>query len=356
MNMPIPSNVTTLGLLEKRIEGDDCLMMLAQHRFQQTVMGAEMPAGTPEQLERLLTFRPSEDSPVVVHLPRAFNLANDTSRTQILEFASRFAGLISGMVIHDHPAMATQQANYIEAAWNLDDQLEKINRCPVLFVEYAAGLEPATFVEFFASIPDLDRIGACIDIGHIGIRQARAAYALSHRGEDVCSLKSQAARLPQLIPDIEIAVQTGAAAVLETVEAIVALKKPVHFHLHDGHPLSTGSPFGVSDHLGFQAEIPLAFEYHGCRKLSPMFGPEGMAKVVSRALQSSATRRISFTLEIHPTFERLPLGEALSLFGHWTDKTNAEQMNHWLDLLSRNHELLKQAIKAASLDQETAVL
>ena len=356
MNMPNQTNVTTLGLFEKRIEGDDCLMMLAQQRFQQAGMGAEMHAGTPEQLERLLKFRPSEDSPMVVHLPRDFNLAVDTSRMRILEFASLFAGLISGMVIHDHPALATQQANYVEVAWNLDDELEKINRCPVLFVEYAAGLEPAAFVEFFASIPDLDRIGACIDIGHIGIRQARAAYASSHRGEDVCGLKSQPTRLPQLIPDIEIAVQTGAASALETVQAIAALKKPVHFHLHDAHPLSTANPFGVSDHLGFQAEIPLAFEYHGRRKLSPMFGPEGMAKVVGRALPSMAARGVSFTLEIHPTFERLPLGEASSLFSHWTDKTNAEEMNHWLDLLSRNHELLKQAIKAASLEQGTAVL
>jgi hypothetical protein len=55
----------------------------------------------------------------------------------------------------------------------------------------------------------------------------------------------------------------------------------------------------------------------------------------------------SFTLEIHPTSQRLPLGDASSLFEHWADKTNAEQMNHWLAVLARNHVLLRQAIEAA---------
>jgi hypothetical protein len=86
-----------------------------------------------------------------------------------------------------------------------------------------------------------------------------------------------------------------------------------------------------------------------------MFGPEGLAKVASRAVQSMAARGVSFTLEIHPTFERLSLGDAAPLFGHWTDKTNAEQMNHWLGVLIQNHELLQHAIKAASLDPNPVV-
>jgi len=347
--------VTTLGLFEKRIEGDDNLMLLARQRFQQAGMGAEMHAVTPEELDQLLSFRPSEETPVILHLPRDFNLAEEVSRMGILDFATRFAGRISGMVLHDHAALTTAPAEYVEAAWKMDDQLEKINQCPLLFVEYAVGVEPAAFAGFFASIPDLDRISACIDISHIGIRQARAAYALSHGGEDVCALKSQGTRLPQLMTDVEAAVNAGATAALDAVEAISALKKPVHFHLHDGHPLSTASPFGVSDHLGFQAEIPLNFEYRGRRAVAPMFGPEGLAKVVSRAVQSMAPRGVSFTLEIHPTFERLSLGDAAPLFGHWADKTNAEQMNHWLGVLIQNHELLQHAIKAASLDPNPVV-
>ena len=232
-------------------------------------------------------------------------------------------------------------------AWKMDDQLERVKGCPLLFVEYAVGLEPEDFTRFFSAIPDLDRIGACIDIGHIGIRQARSFYARGHGGEDVCALKSQGARLPQVMADVDAAVSFGAAAALEMVEKLAAFTKPVHFHLHDGHPLSTFSPFGVSDHLSFLAEIPLNFEHNGRRVAAPMFGPAGLWKLVVRAVELMGPRRLSFTLEIHPTDERLPLGDAAQLFGHWTDKTNAEKMNHWLSVLSRNHQLLCQAIQAA---------
>ena len=57
--------------------------------------------------------------------------------------------------------------------------------------------------------------------------------------------------------------------------------------------------------------------------------------------------RLSFTLEIHPTGGRLGLADAAGLFRHWTDKTNAEQMNHWLSVLQVNHALLRQAIQDA---------
>ena len=77
ISMFAQSKVMTLGLFEKSIEGDDSLMVLARQRFQQAGMGAEMHAGTPEELERLLSFRPSEETPVIVHLPRDFNLAEE---------------------------------------------------------------------------------------------------------------------------------------------------------------------------------------------------------------------------------------------------------------------------------------
>lgn len=120
-----PFNPATLGLFEKRFEGDDCLMELARRRFQQAGLGAEMHAGTPEQLEWAMSFRPSEETPVIVHLPRNWNLAEEQSRTAILDIAARFAGRIHGMVIHDHPALAERRQDYIAAAWKLDDQLDK---------------------------------------------------------------------------------------------------------------------------------------------------------------------------------------------------------------------------------------
>jgi hypothetical protein len=340
-------NVRTLGLFEKRIEGDNYLMELARRQFSEAGMGTEMHAGTPEQLEQVMQFRPSEQAPVIVHLPRDFNLVEEQSQSRILDFARRFAGQISGLVLHDHVAMAARRNDYVEAAWKMDDRLEKIRGCPMIFVEYAVGLEPVEFAQFFWAIPDLERISACIDIGHAGIRAARAAYARNHVGEDICAIKTQAVRLPQLMTDVETAVNSGSAAVLELLEVISTVKKPVHFHLHDAHPLSTSSPFGVSDHLSFLAKIPLSFEHHGLRTVAPMFGPTGLSKLVARTLDLLSPQRISFTLEIHPTGERMPLGDAASLFDHWIDKTNAEQMNHWLSVLSRNHLLLRQAIQAA---------
>src|SRR5437879_4110115 len=67
-----PPRPLALGLFEKRIDGDNCLMELARRRFQQTGMGAEMHACTPDQLDWLMKFRP-EDVAVVVHLARDFN-------------------------------------------------------------------------------------------------------------------------------------------------------------------------------------------------------------------------------------------------------------------------------------------
>ncbi len=334
----------TLGLFEKRIEGDDCLMELARRRFQQAGMGAEMHASTPEQLDGLLRFRPSDEGPVVVHLPRDFQLADARSRGRILEFASRFAGRIHGMVIHDQANMAWHREDAVRAARDMEALLAKIDRGPMLFIEYAVGQEPDSFARFFASIRELARISACIDVGHVGIRQARAAYSEIHPGQDICALKSRDDLLPQVMADMEAAVSAAPATVLGLVEMIGALGKPVHFHLHDAHPLSTVSPFGVSDHLSFLTEIPLRFEYGGRRSVPLMFGPDGLGRIVAKAIETIGV--VSFTLEIHPTADRLPLGEAEPLFGHWRDKTNAEQMNHWLSVLARNHALLLESIQA----------
>ena len=346
MSSGAPFKVMTLGLFEKRIDGDDCLLKLASWRFLAAGMGAEMHAVTPEQLARVMKFRPSEETPVIVHLARDLNLIETSSRKRILDFATRFAGQVFALVLHDHAAMVERQDDYLAAARDMNRHLEPVDRCPLLFIEYAAGIEPVEFARFFGAIRDLDRISACIDIGHVGIHAARMAYARDHGGEDICELKSNSARLPQFISEVEVAVGVGAEAALDLVEVILALKKPVHFHLHDGHPLSTSSPFGVSDHLSFLAEIPLSFEYRGRRSVAPMFGPAGLAKLVARAVELQSPWGVSFTLEIHPTGARLPLGDAVSLFGHWTDKTNAERMNHWLAMLHRNHQLLRHAIQA----------
>jgi hypothetical protein len=205
-------------------------------------------------------------------------------------------------------------------------------------------LDPVEFAGFFESISDLEQLGPCIDISHVGIKAARVAYARNHGGQDICSLKSQPPQLCHLIDDVQKAVAAGSTAVFDVVEAIAGVNNPVHFHLHDGHPLSTLSPFGVSDHLSFLTEIPLNFENSGRRSVPPMFGPGGLRKLMAHVLKLLGRRRLSFTLEIHPDSQRLPLNDAADLFNHWIDKTNAEKMNHWLSVLTVNHALLRQAL------------
>jgi hypothetical protein len=338
----------TLGLFEKRIAGDDSLTELARLRFYQAGMGAEMHAGTLEELDGLLKFRPSPNAPVIVHLPRGFNLMDEHARTLILDFASRFAGRVYALVVHDRTEIVTRPESVVRVARELDSLLARIDRCPMLFIEYAVGLEPERFARFFESIAELARISPCIDIGHIGIWQARNAYSQMHPGEDICSLKLKNFKLPRVMADVEKAAGSALPIVLDLVEALGRLGKPVHFHLHDGHPLSTFSSFGVSDHLSFLQEIPLGFEYRGRRTLPLMFGPAGLSQIVAKAIETIGSERISLTLEIHPTGDRLPLGDAAPLFGHWRDKTNAERMNHWLSLLSQNHNLLIEGFNPAS--------
>lgn len=347
MNVSLQEKPSILGLFEKRVAGDDCLLELAQRRFLGTGMGTEMYAETPEQLEWLLSFRPSPEVCAVAHLGRNLNLVEDLTRKRILEFAARFAGRVAGLVLHDHPALADRPNDYVEAAWALEDALLAINGSPMLYVEYAAGLEFERFADFFASIRDLERVSACVDIGHAGLKQVRSLYARDHGGEDICSLKSRRGRPPEAMPEIERVLAGALPAVLDLVSAIGALKKRVHFHLHDAHPLSTCSPFGISDHLSFCAEIPLGFEYRGSATTGPMFGPAGLEKIVARAIESAGARNVSFTLEIHPTGERLPLNEDGQLFSHWAEKANAEKTNHWLSLLVQNHNLLREAIEKA---------
>ena len=76
-----------------------------------------------------------------------------------------------------------------------------------------------------------------------------------------------------------------------------------------------------------------------------MYGPEGLRQIASAVVEHCGNRPLSLTLEIHPTFEQLPLGDAAGLFSHWVDKTNAEKMNQWLGVLAANQALLQKTLK-----------
>ena len=342
----------TLGLCERHIAGDDALLALAQMRLGAAGLGAEMHAGSPEELEAVMAFRPRAASPngpelpVVVHLARHFRLPD--AQAAILAIASRFAGRVYGLVLHDHPDLAARPAEYLAAVRDLDRGLGQIRHRPWVFLEYAAGLDLAVYRAFLTSIRDLENINAGVDVGHVGIWRTRQAFAQLHPGQDVCALKERPMQLPDLMADIDLAVAEALPTVLNLIGSLGALGKPVHFHLHDGHPLSTFSPYGVSDHLSFLAEIPLPFADRGRRRVPLMYGPDGLTRIVRQALATLGSGRVSCTLEIHPPPGRLPLdASAAKLFRHWTDLTNAERMNHWLATLTANHQILRHAASAA---------
>jgi starch synthase (maltosyl-transferring) len=337
-----------LALFQKRIDGDDALLRLASLRFREAHLGAEYYAESPDELEWLLGFRPFHDAPVVVHLQRGITIFEEWGRRMILEFSNRFKGRIYGLVIHDQPETASRFDEYLAAVRDTASRIEQIEGAPCLFIEYAAGIDPGVFVRLFRALRDLDRVSACVDIGHIGIRQARTVFMEKHPGRDVCSLRPDSPKLPSLIEDVERAVDSGREKVLQVLTELCSLGKPLHFHLHDAHPLSAVSPAGLSDHLSFLSEIPLPFEYGGKRVLAPMFGAEGLSRIAGEALRHLGPEKISFSLEIHPTEGKLALGNASYLFTHWVDKGNAERMHYWLSVLARNQRLLLKSCPAVS--------
>jgi hypothetical protein len=330
------SSPPVLALFQKRIEGDDALLRLAGLRFRQAGLIPEFHAETPEELEWTMEFSPSAHTKAVAHLPRRIDLFKEEDRSLILDFAGRFTGRLFGLVVHDQLDVADRLAEAVDVLGQMDSKLREAPDGPVLFVEYAAGLAPDLYISLFESIRGLTNVSSCVDTGHIGLWQARDVFAQMHPGRDVCSFKPDDPELPGVAGDVQRAVGSALEAVLRVIRALGRLGKPLHFHLHDGHPLWSSSPFGISDHLSFLTELPIPFPYRGKESLAPMFGPSGLFRIISEALVPLRQDQVSFSLEIHPTEGMLPLGDACYLFQHWKDKGNAERMNFWLSVLREN--------------------
>ena len=139
-----------------------------------------------------------------------------------------------------------------------------------------------------------------------------------------------------LVADVQDAVRSALPHVLDVTRSLGRLGKHVHFHLHDAHPLV----FDLRDHFSFLIRLPIPFSYQGRRSLSMMYGPGGLASIVSTAIDACSPHRVSFTVEVHQVEGRLPLSDAAWLFDHWQDTTNAERMNYWLSVLSENAMLM----------------
>lgn len=331
------------AIFQHQIPGDDALSALAQRRFREAGLGAEYHPCSPEELRGSLRFQPIESAPYTAHLPRDIHVLAPRGRDRICAFAAKADARAAGFVVHDQPEVAGRFGEYVAAVRQLDARLRaQGTRAPVL-IEYAAGLEPATFVALHEALCDCPMIGACIDIGHVGIFQCQRVFQRKHPGLDVWQLKPHTPEFRKHVESIQAACRTALPTVLEMTVYLGRLGKPLHFHLHDGHPSSTFSMFGVSDHLSFFREIPVPFSYRGSYALPTMFGPLGLQRIVAAARSALPDEMLSFTLEIHPPEGRLPLGEYASLFGHWRDLANAERMQYWIEVLLQNHRLLQDA-------------
>ena len=323
------------ALFQQRVAGDDALLKLARLRFAQMGVAAEVYADTPEQLDYVLRFVPSDRRLPMVHLNRGLNVLHERGRAVVREFATRFAGRIAGVVIHDRQGMETHTGELIAAMRELNASLGGLPDGVMVFLEYAAGLDPGWFVDVAQRLHDAERVSSCIDVGHIGIRQASFRFGRRHPG---LGLSLADDRLPDLIGDIQDAVGSALSDVLDVIRSLGQLGKHLHFHLHDGHPLIPGLP----DHFSFLTRLPIPFSYEGRQSLNTMYGPAGLATIVSTAIGACPPQRASFTIEVHQAEGRLPLADAASLFPHWRDTTNAERMNYWLSVLSENAMLVSQ--------------
>jgi hypothetical protein len=325
------------ALFQRRVAGDDALLELAGLRFAQMGVAAEVYASTPDELEHVLRFVPPHPRLPVVHLSRGVNVLHEPDRALVGEFARRFTGRVGGLVVHDKREMGEQTDRLLAAMRELDAQLSERQDGLLVFLEYAAGLDRGWFIDVAEQLRDAGRVSCCIDIGHVGLRQATATFARHHPGLDLKKLGTADGRLAGLAADVQDAVDSALPHVLAVTGAIGRLGKPVHFHLHDAHPLVPG----LRDHFSFLSRLPVPFSYHGRRSLPMMYGPAGLAAIVSAA-RGACPQGVSFTFEIHQVEGRLPLGDASGLFPHWRDTTNAERMNYWLSVLSDNALLMSQ--------------
>jgi hypothetical protein len=323
------------ALFQQRLSGDDALLRLAERRFREAGMPAEVYAENPDQLEYLLGYVPEHDTLPVVHLNRSADLLRQSGRDLIESFATRFAGRVAGLVVHDKASMAERQSDVVDTMRALGTPQSPNSGRPMVYLEYAAGLPVDRFAALSDQLADVELAALCIDIGHVAIKHARSVSLTSHSGAAWSNLSLTDPRLPEVADQVKSATQSALQVVLELIDRIGGAGKPMHFHLHDGHPLVEG----LHDHFSFLTRFPVSFEVDGRCALPPVFGPEGLADVLDRALRACPTRSPSFTLEIHNVDGRLPLGAASELFTHWRDLTNAERMNYWLGVLADNHLL-----------------
>ncbi len=327
------------GLFDKRVAGDDALLALAQRRFEQAGLAAEMYADGPEDLERVLRFAPAGTRAPLVHLSRGLDLLRERDREAVELLARRFGNRVCGFVVHDRAAMPHRLGELAQAGAQLSRALTASGTAS-LFLEYAAGVTLEEFVAVGDALAPFDQVGLCIDVGHVGLREVRRRFAdlAPHVTTDVADLRTDDPRLPALLDTVTAAMAAGLPAVESLTAALAEQTNPVHYHVHDGHPLVPG----LSDHFPFQWRLPIPFSWNGLASLATLYGVTGLARILQAAGERISPERLSLTLEIHQGFGRLDLDpQAAPLFAHWSDLEAAERQNGWLAVVTESAELVR---------------
>lgn len=331
------------GVFHRHFEGDDALLNLARRRLEQIGIGAEL---YPSNVEHALAEWPLIPRTTRLHfadLPRHLDVLSSQQREEIGRFAVALSGKAQGMVVHDQPAWLDRPSDVVAALQKTDKSLGANLEAPPLYVEYASGLPIDWFIALAEQVRDLEHVHICLDVGHVVLRCTRAHFERRRPGVDMWSLARDGERARAWLVDLEHAMDLGIVDLLAMIWSIVALGRPVHFHLHDAHPLSLLSRYGVSDHLSFLQTVPVTPIVYRAGATPSMLGARGLSEILRRVILGNGTEQATLSLEIHPTNEgrREPLGADADLFAHWTDLAHAELTNAWLSTLAENVQLLR---------------
>ncbi len=320
------------GLLNYHIKGDEALLYLGCSRYTQAGFGVELHPGTPAHMQEILKFIP-EGSSSTAHLPYSVVLDHDDTE-KICDFAAAGGNLIRGYILHDTAYYRENSEAGLDLIRLLSRKLEG-KTSGVVFLEYAAGLPFELYYAIAEKISNLSNIGICIDIGHIAIKAIGIELSKVLPAQDLRTLKPGADLNYDKYKLVAQAVEAGRKFALEFIEQLTGIGNYVHFHLHDGHPLSTFSPYGVRDHIPFFWEIPTYLSEVGA--VGGLYGVAGLRRILSLALANIAAEKLSLTLEIHPQPGLKELtAENLGYFSEWQDLINAKAMNFWMDLVIQN--------------------
>jgi len=183
------------ALFQQRITGGRRAAETRGIRFAQIGAAAEVHADVPDQLEYVLGYVPAHARLPVVHLNRGVNVLHERGRSAVSDFADRFAGRVAGVVVHDHHEIEAHTDRLLAGMRALNSRLRERSDDPVVFLEYAAGLDLGWFVEVAEQVQDAERVSCCIDVGHAGIKQASARFWLRHPGLGLGHLTTNAERM-----------------------------------------------------------------------------------------------------------------------------------------------------------------